>query len=348
MSGCRYDILGDGPETDAFGFQLGDYLDEVFHRSVEAVALPDRKGVAVSNITDGLSQPRTIGFHTQCLVFEARSVRRCENGQLTEQSANSRSDLCTDAADGSPVNTKDAVSAAFRPLFSIPPLWAVAMADRTGTQRKENNQRMLVDTELKHLPPELRWREWMGRIEAVIFAASEPVMRDTLARVVGKSCNIDLIIDEIREELRSRPYELVSVAGGWQHRTKKAFGDAIRAATGQGDISRPLSQSEALVLMCIAYFQPITRSELSTFFGKEVSHDLIGVLRAQYFIASGPRSPQPGAPYTYETTKAFVSHFGLDTLRDLPDFQAYEDAGLLSKDKLLAGDIPAGLAVGGR
>lgn len=211
---------------------------------------------------------------------------------------------------------------------------------------RSNVQRMLVDTELEHLPPELRWREWMGRIEAVIFAASEPVMRDTLARVVGKSCNIDLIIDDIRQELRSRPYELVSVAGGWQHRTKKAFGDVIRAATGRDDISRPLSQSEALVLMCIAYFQPITRSELSTVFGKEVSRDLIGALRAQHFITSGPRSPKPGAPYTYVTTKAFMSHFGLGTLRDLPDFEALEDAGLLSKDKLLAGDIPLVLASG--
>jgi chromosome segregation and condensation protein ScpB len=70
-----------------------------------------------------------------------------------------------------------------------------------------------------------------------------------------------------------------------------------------------------------------------------VSRDLIGVLRAQDLIASGPRSPQPGAPYTYVTTKNFLSQFGLDTLRQLPDFEALEDAGLLSKEKLLAGDI---------
>ncbi|MBN9222530.1 MAG: SMC-Scp complex subunit ScpB [Mesorhizobium sp.] len=213
-------------------------------------------------------------------------------------------------------------------------------AARKG-QKKE--QPTLLDTELQHLPLELRWREWMGRVEAVIFAASTPVTRETLARVVGRSCNIELIIDDIRAELAGRPYELVSVAGGWQHRTKKAYGDVIRSATGQGDFSRPLSQSEALVLMCIAYFQPITRGELSSFFGKEVSRDLIGGLRSQDLIASGPRSPQPGAPYTYVTTKSFLSHFGFDTLRDLPDFEALEDAGLLSKEKLLAGDIPAGL-----
>lgn len=217
------------------------------------------------------------------------------------------------------------------------------MVDRF-VRRKENAQPALLDIELEHLPPDLRWREWMGRIEAVIFAASEPVTRETLARVVGKGCNIELIVDDIREELRSRPYELVSVAGGWQHRTKKAFGDVIRAATGQGDAVRPLLQSESLVLMCIAYFQPITRGELSSFFGKEIGRDLIGSLRSQDLVASGPRSPHPGAPYTYVTTKAFLSHFGLDTLRDLPDFEALEDAGLLSKDKLLAGDIPLVLA----
>jgi segregation and condensation protein B len=217
-----------------------------------------------------------------------------------------------------------------------------------GKNDERDVQRMLVDTELEHLPAELRWREWMGRVEAVIFAAAEPVTREVLARVVGKSCNIDLIIDDIRDELRGRPYELVAVAGGWQHRTRKIFADAIRAATGQGADGggkRPLSQSEGLVLMCIAYFQPITRAELSSFFGKEVSRDLIGTLRSQEFIASGPRSPTPGAPYTYVTTRTFMSHFGLGTLRDLPDFEALEDAGLLSKEKLLAGDIMPDFAV---
>jgi chromosome segregation and condensation protein ScpB len=224
------------------------------------------------------------------------------------------------------------------------------MMAESSAHRRQNEQAALLDTELQHLPPELRWREWMGRVEAVIFAASTPVARETLARVVGRGCNIELIIDDIRAELAGRPYELVAVAGGWQHRTKRIYADAIRAATGQGadngQGSKPLSQSEALVLMCIAYFQPITRGELSSFFGKEVSRDLVGVLRSQDLIASGPRSPQPGAPYTYVTTKAFLSHFGFDTLRDLPDFAALEDAGLLSKEKLLAGDILVKLSDG--
>ncbi|GLS39956.1 hypothetical protein GCM10010869_55530 [Mesorhizobium tianshanense] len=103
--------------------------------------------------------------------------------------------------------------------------------NEASARRKPNEQPVLLDTELDHLPPELRWREWMGRVEAVIFAASDPVPREVLARVVGKNCNLELIIDDIRAEFAGRPHELVAVAGGWQHRTK-IFGDAIRAAFG--------------------------------------------------------------------------------------------------------------------
>lgn len=205
----------------------------------------------------------------------------------------------------------------------------------------------LFDRELDHLPPEVRWREWMNRVEATIFAASEPVTRETLARIVGKSCSIDLLIADIREELRGRPYDLVAVAGGWKHLTRPVYGDAIRAALGTSERAVDLTQSEVLVLMTIAYFQPITRAELSSFFGREISRDLIGNLRGFGLIASGPRAPQPGAPYTYVTTQAFLLEFGLSTLRDLPDFEALEDAGLLSKEKLLAGDIMPGFADGG-
>lgn len=223
---------------------------------------------------------------------------------------------------------------------------------RRGGSRSDDRRSadQLFDRELDHLPPEARWREWMNRVEATIFAASEPVTREKLARIVGKSCSIDLLIDDIREELRGRPYDLVAVAGGWKHLTRPAYADAIRsafgtAAGGNGGAG-DLTQSEILALMCIAYFQPITRAELSSFFGKEISRDLIGHLRGAKLIASGPRSPTPGAPYTYVTTKDFLLEFGLDTLRDLPDFEALEDAGLLSKEKLLAGDIPVGLASG--
>jgi len=138
----------------------------------------------------------------------------------------------------------------------------------------------LYDRELEDLPPEMRWREWMMRVEAVIFASTEPVCRETLARVVGKDCSIDLLIDDLVEELRDRPYEIVSVAGGWQQRTRPRFAETIRASSAptRGGAAA-LSEFESLVLMTVGYFQPITRGELSKIFGKEVSRDTIGNLR---------------------------------------------------------------------
>ena len=205
-------------------------------------------------------------------------------------------------------------------------------AGKTRTSRTKDASERLLDRELADLPPDLRWREWMLRVEAVIFAAAEPVGRETLARVVGKDCSIDLLIDDLHAELRDRPYEIVFVAGGWQHRTRSRFAVPIRASQASTRSAAPvLSDFEAMVLMAIAYFQPITRGDLSKIFGKEVSRDTIASLRNANFLASGPRSPTPGAPYTYVTTKHFLLAFGMQTLGDLPDIEALEDAGLLSR-----------------
>ena len=70
----------------------------------------------------------------------------------------------------------------------------------------------------------------MARVEAVIFASPEPVGRETLARVIGADCNLELLIEDIREELRARPYELVAVAGSWQYSTRSSLADAIHAS----------------------------------------------------------------------------------------------------------------------
>lgn len=192
-----------------------------------------------------------------------------------------------------------------------------------------------LDAELDDLPPPARWREWMGRVEAVIFAASQPVPREVLTKLVGRDCNLDMIIEDIRNELHGRPYELVAVAGGFQHRTRPGFADVIHASCAIPQTTVDLSEGEALVLITIAYLQPLTRGELGKVFGKEVSRDTIARLRGNGFIAAGPRSPQPGAPYTYVTTPTFLSHFGFESLRDLPVMEKLEDAGLLSKAALL-------------
>ena len=185
-----------------------------------------------------------------------------------------------------------------------------------------------LDTELGDLPPELRWREWMGRIEAVIFASSNPVARADLARVVGQGASIDLLIEDIHAELANRPYELVAVADGWHMRTRVRFADAIRTAADVNEQLVDLKEIEVTVLAAIAYHQPITRDGLKDIFGKEISRGLIGRLHARDLIGTGPRSPRRGAPYTFVTTKQFLVAFDLETLADLPEREQLEDADL--------------------
>lgn len=186
-----------------------------------------------------------------------------------------------------------------------------------------------LDTELADLPPALRWREWMLRVEAVLFAASTPVPREVLARVVGQDCALELLLGDIAIELSGRPYEIARVAGGWQLRTRAQHAQTIRAAQAESDAPRELTRNEALVLTVIAYMQPVTRGAISRLIGHEISRDLIARLHRQALITRGPRSPEPGAPYTYVTTAGFLAFFGLDSLRELPDMSALEEAGLL-------------------
>ena len=170
------------------------------------------------------------------------------------------------------------------------------------------------DRELFDLPADLRWREWKARVEAVLFAAAKPVSREILARVVGRDCALELLLDDLKEDFRGRPIELVRAAGSFTLHTKPAFGPAVRVAFDIPTDAKALTRLEAGVLMAVAYFQPITRGELSQFFGREVSRDAIAALRGEGFIAAGPRSPTLGAPYAYVTTPGFLAQFGFEIL----------------------------------
>ena len=185
-----------------------------------------------------------------------------------------------------------------------------------------------LDRELEDLPAELRWREWMRRIEAVLFASASPVPREDLARVVGQGVSVDLLIDDLISDVTDRPYEVAAVAGGWMLRTRPAYAAVIRAAADVGGQDLDLREFDVAVLAAVAYNQPITRDGLKDIFGKEISRDLIGRLHARDLIATGPRSPRRGAPYTFVTTEKFLVAFDLQNLRDLPEREQLDDAGV--------------------
>ena len=192
-------------------------------------------------------------------------------------------------------------------------------AKRKNSKPKEDGREGVFDRELADLPQDLRWREWMGRIEAVLFASASPVGRDELARVVGQGASVEMLVEDIQAELMGRPYELMEAAGGWMFRTKTQFADAIKAAADLGDQSMAFTEMEMGVLCAIDYHQPIDRAGLKDIFGKDVGRDLLARLRFKDLIASGPRAPRPGAPHTFVTTATFLTAFDLQTLRDLPE-----------------------------
>ena len=201
-----------------------------------------------------------------------------------------------------------------------------AATKRKPTKEQGGSERDSVfDRELEDLPQDLRWREWLGRIEAVLFASATPVGREDLARVVGQGASVDMLINDISSDLAGRPYEIVRVADGWMFRTRTQFAEAIKAAADLKEQSLAFTEMEMGVLCAIAYHQPIDRAGLRDIFGKEVSRDLLARLRFKDLIASGPRAPRPGAPHTFVTTETFLTTFDLQTLRDLPELDLAVD-----------------------
>jgi segregation and condensation protein B len=198
-----------------------------------------------------------------------------------------------------------------------------------AARRRRRDDDKPLDTDLLDLPPAARWREWMLRVEAAIFASEKPVPREALVRLVSQDCRFDDLIADLIHELRGRPYDLALVAGGYRLQTKTRFAPAIRAAhPGRGgDAVGELTKTETFALTAIAYLQPVTRGEISKLAGWEISRDVIAALKRHGLIDGAIRAPQPGAPFAYVTTRKFLEAFGLATLRDLPDAQRLKAEG---------------------
>jgi segregation and condensation protein B len=200
-------------------------------------------------------------------------------------------------------------------------------------RRRRRDPNESLDVELIDLPPAARWREWMLRVEAAVFASQKPVPREALARLVGEACRFDDLIADLIHELRGRPYDLTLVAGGYTLRTKTRFAPAIRVAhPGRGgDDVAELTRTETFALTAIAYLQPVTRGEISKLAGREISRDVIAALKRNGLIDGAIRAPQPGGPFAYVTTRKFLEAFGFGSLRDLPDLERLKAEGPLQR-----------------
>ena len=179
------------------------------------------------------------------------------------------------------------------------------------------------DRELADLPEPMRWREWLRRIEAVLFASAAPVPRRELARLVGAGVALDRLMEDLAADMAGRACELRRIGDGWMMTTRPAYAAAIRAVARLPEDDRPeLKEIDLAVLADIATRQPVTRRALADSFGRDIGPEVFARLRAHGLIAHGPRSPERGAPRSFVTTEAFLATFGLtdlDALEEIGD-----------------------------
>jgi segregation and condensation protein B len=179
-------------------------------------------------------------------------------------------------------------------------------------------------------------REKLRRIEALLFAAAEPLDTKTLARVLEDGDSVEALLAELQQQYHDRGVSLVRVGGKWQFRTAD---DLSYLLERQQKEERKLSRAALETLAIIAYHQPVTRAEIEDIRGVSTSPGTLDVLMETSWIRPRGRRRAPGRPLTYGTTELFLSNFGLDAIKDLPGLADLKAAGLLDSN------LPPGFTV---
>src|SRR6195256_1304523 len=184
--------------------------------------------------------------------------------------------------------------------------------------------------DVQERPEELRL------LEAMLFAASEPLSEKDLAARLPQGTDVVDALKRLQQDYALRGVNLVRVAGKWTFRTA---GDLSWLLSKETVETRKLSRAAIETLAIIAYHQPVTRTEIEDIRGVTTSKGSIDVLLQTGWIRPRGRRKSPGRPLTYGTSEAFLSHFGLDALGDLPGLEELKGAGLLD------GRLPPGFSV---
>jgi segregation and condensation protein B len=164
-------------------------------------------------------------------------------------------------------------------------------------------------------------------VEALLFAASQPVTEGQLAAQLPEGTDVAATIAALQAHYAGRGVNLVAVAGGYAFRTAP---DLARHLTIYRSVTRRFSRAALESLAIIAYHQPITRAEIEAIRGVGLSRGTLDQLLEAGWIKPKGRRQVPGRPTTWVTTLEFLSHFGLDKLDDLPGIEELKAAGLLN------------------
>ena len=168
--------------------------------------------------------------------------------------------------------------------------------------------------------------EHLRLLEAVLFAAVEPLDEATIAERLPNDADIDALLVDLSQLYASRGVNVVKVGGKWTLRTAPDLAEKLKI---ERDVQRRLSRAAHETLAIIAYHQPLTRAEVESIRGVAVNRGTLDALLEAGWIKPGRRRNTPGRPTTWVTTEAFLSHFGLESLQDLPGVKELKAAGLL-------------------
>jgi segregation and condensation protein B len=172
-------------------------------------------------------------------------------------------------------------------------------------------------------------REKLRILEAVLFAASEPLDEARIAAAARTGEDTASLLAELRDGYKSRGVNLVKVAGKWAFRTAEDLSWVLERQVSE---ERRLSKAALETLAIIAYHQPVTRAEIEEIRGVSTSPGTLDILLETRWVRPRGRRRAPGRPVTYGTTDAFLEHFALDAIKDLPGLADMKAAGLLDNN----------------
>ena len=186
------------------------------------------------------------------------------------------------------------------------------------------------EVDVRARPEELRL------LEAMLFASAEPLAEKELAERLPQGVDVHAALVRLQLDYAPRGVNLVSIGGKWTFRTATDLAWLLSKETVE---ARKLSRAAIETLAIVAYHQPVTRTEIEEIRGVSTSKGSLDVLLQTGWIRPRGRRKAPGRPVTYGTTDAFLSHFGLDGVGDLPGLDELKGSGLLD------GRLPAGFSV---
>ncbi len=163
-------------------------------------------------------------------------------------------------------------------------------------------------------------------IEAVIFAAAEPLDIDTIESKLSKKINIEKSLIKLQEEYSNRGINLVCISKKWSFRTSPNLSNLMKQ---EKTVEKKLSRAAIETLAIIVYHQPVTRAEIEEIRGVAFGTNTLEILMELDWVKPGGRKDVPGKPIQYVSTENFLSHFNLQKLSDLPTVDELGAAGLI-------------------